>query len=92
MNFETGDVMWKQPGFGCGSLMVANNRLLILSEAGDLVLAEANPDEFRELARSPFLTGRCWTIPVLLNGHVYGRNAEGRLVCARLPRKQQASE
>ena len=38
MNFETGEVMWKERGLGCGSLMIANGRLLILSEKGDLVL------------------------------------------------------
>ena len=67
--------------------MIANNRLVILSEDGTLVLAEARSDRYQELARSSFLEGRCWTIPVLLNGHIYGRNAAGKLVCAALPRK-----
>ena len=85
MNFETGEVAWKQRGLGCGSLMIADGKLLILSEDGMLVLAKATPDGFQELARSVFLGGRCWTVPVLLNGRVYGRNAEGKLVCVRLP-------
>ena len=85
MEFETGEVKWKQRGLGCGSLMIANGRLLILSEKGDLVLATATPHEFTEVARSGFLSGRCWTVPVLLNGRVYGRNAAGTLVCAQLP-------
>ena len=87
MDFATGKVMWKQRGLGCGSLMIANNRLVILSEDGTLVVAEARPDRYEELARSPFMEGRCWTVPVLLNGHIYGRNAAGNLVCAALPRK-----
>jgi outer membrane protein assembly factor BamB len=86
MEFETGDVLWKQRGLGCGSLMVANDHLLILSEDGDLVLAEATPTEYTEVARSSFLDGRCWTVPVLLNGRVYGRNAAGNLKCVSLPR------
>lgn len=87
MKFDTGEVMWKHRGLGCGSLMIANGRLLILSEKGDLLLAEAQPNEFRELARSEFLTGRCWTVPVLLDGCVYGRNASGALTCVSLPEK-----
>ena len=34
MDFLTGRVAWKEPGFGCGSLMVADGKLLILTEAG----------------------------------------------------------
>ena len=29
-----------------------------------------------------------WTVPVLANGLVYGRNAEGKLVCVELPKIQ----
>lgn len=86
MDFDTGDVKWKQRGLGCGSLMIADEKLLILSEKGELVVAKASGESFEELARSKFLTGRCWTVPVLLNGKVYGRNAAGRLVCVELPR------
>jgi len=85
MKFETGEVAWSQRGFGCGSLLVADGKLLILSEDGQLVVAQATPDDYNELARSQFLDGRCWTVPVLLNGLVYGRNAAGDLVCVQLP-------
>ena len=86
MNWETGEVAWKERGFGCGSLMIADGKLLILSESGDLVLATATPDGYQELARSEFLTGRCWTVPVLLDGRIYGRNAAGTLKVVALPR------
>lgn len=85
MDFATGRVQWKQQGLGCGSLMAADNRLIILSEKGKLVLAAADPEKFQLLASSDFLRGRCWTVPVLANGFLFGRNAAGQLVCARLP-------
>ena len=88
MNFETGEVQWKERGLGCGSLMIADGKVLILSEKGELVLAAADPEAYRELARSEFLSGRCWTMPVLVNGKVYGRNAAGTLKCVQLPKKQ----
>jgi outer membrane protein assembly factor BamB len=87
MNFETGEVAWQTRGLGCGSLMIADGKLLILSEDGRLVLARATPQKYDELTRSEFLEGRCWTVPVLLDGRVYGRNAAGRLVCVQLPAK-----
>ncbi|MEZ6130840.1 MAG: PQQ-binding-like beta-propeller repeat protein [Planctomycetaceae bacterium] len=85
MKFDTGEVMWKERGLGCGSLMIADGKLLILSEQGTLVVADADPQKYTELGRSSFLTGRCWTVPVLANGKVYGRNAAGHLVCVQLP-------
>ena len=85
MKLETGEVAWKQRGMGCGSLMIADQKLLVLSENGVLVLAKASPEGFEELASSPFLTGRCWTVPILLDKRVYGRNATGKLVCVDLP-------
>lgn len=87
MDFQTGEVSWTQRNLGCGSLLIVDEKLLILSEAGELVLARATPDAFQELARSPFLEGRCWTVPVVAHGRVYGRNAAGKVVCALLPRK-----
>ena len=85
MDFKTGEVLWKKRGLGCGSLMVANGKLVLLSDQGDLVVANATPKSYQELCRSRFLSGRCWTMPVLLNGFVYGRSASGQLTCLRLP-------
>ena len=85
MKYDTGEVIWKQRGLGCGSLMIADGKLLIQSETGDLVLAQATPEGYHEMARTTFLSDRCWTMPVLANGRVYGRNAQGKLVCVKLP-------
>ena len=86
MEHATGKVRWKHRGLGCGSLMIADGQLVLLSDDGDLVIAKADATEYKELARSSILTGRCWTVPVLLNGHVYARNAQGKLVCVALPK------
>ena len=57
LDAATGTSLWKQRGLGCGSLMIVDGRLLALSDQGDLVLIEASPEGYRELARSPFLEG-----------------------------------
>ena len=85
IDFTTGKLAWRQRGLGCGSLLIADGKLLVLTEDGTLVLAKASPDGYVELARSAFLEGRCWTVPVLSDGRVYGRNADGKLVCVTLP-------
>ena len=87
MDAKTGKILWRKRGLGCGSLMIANGRLVILAENGELVLADATAEEYREIARSQFLDGRCWTVPVLHGGRIYGRNASGKLVCVTLPRE-----
>ena len=88
MDFATGKLAWQQRDLGCGSLLIVDKKLLVLTEGGELVLAKASPESYVELARSPFLDRRCWTVPVLANGLVYGRNAEGKLVCVALPKIQ----
>ena len=81
MDFETGQVKWSQDGMGTGSLMLADGKLIILSEVGKLVTAEASPDGFKEISSAQILTYKCWTVPVLANGRIYARNTAGRLVC-----------
>ncbi len=81
LDYRTGDKKWSHRGLGKGSLMIADGKLIILSERGKLVIARAWPDGFEELASAQILSGRCWTVPVLANGRIYARNANGQLVC-----------
>jgi len=81
LDFKTGKVQWQYTGLGLGSLMVADGKLIVLSERGELVIAEASPKSFQPIARAQVLGGKCWTPPVLSNGRIYCRNARGKLVC-----------
>jgi outer membrane protein assembly factor BamB len=81
LDFATGAVQWAQKGVGLGSLMAADQKLIVLSDRGELVVAEASPQSFKTLARAQVLGGKCWTQPVLSNGRIYCRNAQGTLVC-----------
>lgn len=81
MDFKTGAVKWTQDGLGKGSLMIAGGKLVIQGERGDLVIADADPAAFKELARAKVLKDRCWVVPVLANGHIYCKNNNGDLVC-----------
>ncbi|MFC1714229.1 PQQ-binding-like beta-propeller repeat protein [Candidatus Poribacteria bacterium] len=81
VDIETGDVKWKQDGLGKGSLMIADGKLVILGEKGELAIVEPSPDSYKELARAKVIDGTCWTVPVLSNGRIYCRSHEGDLVC-----------
>jgi outer membrane protein assembly factor BamB len=84
IHLPSGELKWtrKDPGFG--SLICAAGQLVVLSEKGELLLAEASPTEFRPLARAQVLSGLCWTPPALANGLLYLRNAKGELRCLDL--------
>lgn len=81
VEFSTGTEKWVEKGVGAGSLMVADGKLIILSEKGELIIAEPSPEGFKPLSRAQVLTGRCWTVPVLSHGRIYCRNAAGDVVC-----------
>ena len=77
----SGKELWRERGLGLGSLSIADGKLLIASEEGELVVAEADPAGYKELSRRPAVEGGiCWTMPVLANGIVYVRNHAGELV------------
>ncbi len=70
----TGKIKWEQPGFGAGNVIRIGGHLLALSDKGDLVLAEATPAAYKELARADVLNGKCWSTPAFSNGRVYARS------------------
>ena len=80
----TGGVKWTRDGMGKGSLTLADGKLIILSDKGELVIANAAPSAYEELSRAQILGGKCWTVPVLSGHRVYARNARGDLVCIDL--------
>jgi outer membrane protein assembly factor BamB len=83
IDWDTGDLKWKEPGFGSGGWIAADGKLLILDK-GELIVVKAQADGYMQLARAQLLGGKCWTAPVLAHGLVYCRNAEGDLVCVDL--------
>ncbi|MGI8603354.1 MAG: PQQ-binding-like beta-propeller repeat protein [Verrucomicrobiales bacterium] len=84
LELQSGQVRWRQDGLGLGSLLAADGKLIILSEKGELIIAEATPRAFTPLSRAQILGGKCWTVPVLANGLLYARNWKGDLVCIDL--------
>jgi len=80
MEFATGEVKWKQEGLGMGSLILANGKLIIQAEEGALVVAEAGPEAYKELARTEAVPKKTWIAPVLAGGKLFCRNNNGDAV------------
>ncbi len=84
LDVKTGDEKWRARNVKNGSLILAADKLLILSEIGELILAEASSAGFKELApRKKVLGGRCWVQPVLAGGVIFCRNNSGELVALK---------
>jgi outer membrane protein assembly factor BamB len=70
----TGEKKWVKRGYGKGSLINIGDKLVILSDKGRLVYAEAQPEAYKEISAFDALEGRCWTAPSYASGRLYVRN------------------
>ncbi len=83
----SGKELWTRENVGkyhASLVRTGDGKLLMLEEAGDLVLLEPNTKEYRELARSK-ICGNTWAHPAIADGRLYVRDA-GELVCVELPK------
>jgi outer membrane protein assembly factor BamB len=92
IELETGTVQWKKrrhPAFGHGQIMLIGKVILVQSESGELALVEANPNEYRELARMQALDDAniTWNNPAFAPPYLVVRNAR-EAACYRLPIKE----
>ena len=56
--------------------MADQKLLLVLTEVGEIALVEANPKEFREIAKIPAISGKTWNHPVISGNILFVRNGE----------------
>lgn len=91
---KTGDVKWAQQDLGKGSLILADGKLIVLSEKGKLVIAPPSPDGFKPISQLQVFgeKTKCWTAPVLANGRIYVRKVvlkgkESEIVCVDVKAK-----
>ncbi|HET9468674.1 MAG TPA: PQQ-binding-like beta-propeller repeat protein, partial [Vicinamibacterales bacterium] len=74
VDFETGNVLWSTGRFGAGSVTLAGNRLVIMRESGELVLAAASPRSFQQMATAHILPETVRAYPAIADGVMYVRN------------------
>ena len=85
VDLATGKKLWTRPKVGtyhASLLRTGDDKLLLLEEAGNLVLLDPNPTEYRELARGS-ICGKTWAHPALADGRLYVRD-DKELVCVEL--------
>ena len=82
---RTGKELWHKSKVGkyhATLLRTGDQKLLMLEEAGNLVLLDPDPKEYRELARAK-VCGETWAHPALVDGRLYVRDAQ-EVICLQL--------
>ena len=72
----TGKIMWEQPGFGAGNAILVGDKVVALTDDGNVVLVEAKPGAYKEVARVKAVTGKCWSTPAFSDGHLFVRSTK----------------
>jgi outer membrane protein assembly factor BamB len=84
---DTGKIVWSKEKIGtyhAAMLRTADDKMLLLSDLGDLILFDPNPEGYKELARSKVVRGeRIWAHPALSNGKVFFRD-DKELICLKM--------
>jgi len=77
IEFATNKVKWGNGGLGTSAgTIVVGDKLVILAESGHVVLAEAKPDAYHELARFKAVGGKCYSTPAFSKGRLYVRSTK----------------
>jgi outer membrane protein assembly factor BamB len=82
-----GKQLWKRENVGTYHACLTrtgDDKLLLLEEGGDLVLFDADPKEYRELARAK-VCGDTWAHPAIAGGRLYLRDKR-EIRCVELPK------
>ena len=100
VEWATGKVRWRKPGLSRASALWIDGHLIVLTEYGRLLLVEATPLAYRELAdvtlqaeiggrRRPLLRHPAWHAPVLSRGVLYLRGADRLVALELVPARQR---
>jgi outer membrane protein assembly factor BamB len=79
LDIKTGENLWSERKAPKGSLVMADNRLYLRTERGELILIEPNREQYVERGRfqQPDRTREpAWTHPVIANGKLYVRDQD----------------
>ena len=74
VDVRTGKVAWRDRTFGKVNMVVADGKVMLLDEGGDLARVTLSPEGMQVLWRVPLLQGNAWTAPTLVGTKLYVRD------------------
>jgi outer membrane protein assembly factor BamB len=78
VELANGAVKWSVDRFRAGTVTLAGDKLVILRETGELIVAAATPQAFQPLARAQILPAVIRATPAISDGLLYVRNTDTR--------------
>ena len=82
-----GERQWiqgRRERLGQGQILVVDDVIVGQSEAGEVVLAAVDTNQYKELLRLPALDAKTWNVPTIAGRHLLVRN-DREVICFLLP-------
>ena len=74
LDFETGRIVWSTDKVGHASSIVADGKLILFNDKGEVILARVNPQQYEELARvTVFQDELSWSAAAFCHGRLFLR-------------------
>ena len=84
LDFETGKVVWSTDQVGHANIIVADGKLVLFNDKGEVILCRASHERYEELARTQvFQDEICWSAAALCRGRLFLRT-QTRAACLYL--------
>lgn len=74
VNVKTGEIAYQDRTFPKSNFILADGKLIILDEDGNLALATATPTELKVISKVSVLKNLAWTVPTLVGTKLYLRD------------------
>jgi outer membrane protein assembly factor BamB len=74
VNVKTGEIAYQDRTFPKSNFVLADGKLIILDEDGNLALATATPTELKVISKVSVLKNLAWTVPTLVGTKLYLRD------------------
>jgi len=76
VNVKTGEIAYQDRSFPKSNLLLADGKLIILDEDGNLALATASPTELKVISKVSVMKNLAWTVPTLVGTKLYLRDRQ----------------
>ncbi len=74
VELSTGKIAWRERGFSKSTCLLADGKLILLDEDGNLALTTATPEGFKVLAKCKLTEKYSWAAPTLVGTKLYVRD------------------
>jgi len=72
---KTKRILWSKPSVGFGTMIAADDKMLLLTTDGELILWRPDSLRFQELTRARVFKSTTRALPALSNGNLFARDS-----------------